>query len=133
MIFNGKIQQWMDAGICRHLMRAGVILCLCVPTWDMVYADPVAVELTREQWGHPLSGREVTGIKPLQDVVKRLIENQDAILVILYPDDDSGIKWATQVVEWLVSLGVTSTRVQMIPAGTSADIIELEIRNAGKQ
>ena len=133
MIYDVWNRRLIASALRRRLTRIGLVLLCSVPICVTVYADPDRVELTRAQWGHPVSGKDVTEIKPLHDMVKTLIDVPGATLVILYPDDDNGIKWAAQVVEWLVSLGVESARVQMLPATASTDIIELEVRTAGKQ
>lgn len=101
--------------------------------WGLLWVSPALaadekVELSRDQWGNPLTSAQVRQIKPLQDMVKKLIDLPSSKLIIFYPDTDGGRKWALQVVEWLVSLGLGSERIELHPGSEKADVIELEIR-----
>lgn len=57
----------------------------------------------------------------------------NARLLVRYPGGDRGSRWAQELQNWLISLGVPSIDLEMMPGSADVDIIELEIEPGEQQ
>lgn len=56
------------------------------------------------------------------------LQNADAsILKIKYPGGDEGTLWANELRSWLVALGLSSKRIDLVPGSEISTTIELEV------
>ena len=53
----------------------------------------------------------------------------DALIVIRHPGEDSGELWAAELRDWLISLGVPSDYIRLVPGTQEADEITLVVGN----
>lgn len=84
--------------------------------------------LTAAQWKQPHDAGAVIGITSVANAVRALNhQTGPAQLILHYPQGEAGSQWAQELHNWLVSLGVSSDRLLLLPAGIK-DRIEFEIR-----
>lgn len=89
-----------------------------------LYAETVGV-VTAEEWARPRHGEWLAQHASLRDAIRRLNSQSDAILHLRYPGGDEGVLWAEELQVWLVSLGLESSRIELLPGDAEAKAIEL--------
>jgi len=96
-------------------------LLMCPPA----FAGPLVLDA--EQWAVPRGGEVILGMAPVAQAMHRLDAQRGSRLVIRYPGGDEGSLWANELRAWLVSLGLSSQRIELVPGSHSADTIELDV------
>ncbi|WP_126453275.1 hypothetical protein [Sulfuriflexus mobilis] len=82
--------------------------------------------LSAEQWARPRSGQAVLAMPPVRAAVQQLLNTPGGQLLIRYPGGDEGSIWAEELQNWLISLGIEPTLIEMRPGSIPAQI-ELQI------
>lgn len=87
-------------------------------------------QLDAGAWSRPRSGAAVLAMQPVAAAVRAWSDAEAAEIVIRYPGGEDGVLWASELRDWLVSLGVPSSRVRPV-AGAQPGRIRLEVRPRG--
>ncbi len=74
--------------------------------------QPVAV-IGAEFWSMPRHADQLLAQTPLQAAVQQLWVEPESYLILHYPNGESGEVWGLELQAWLVSLGVTSDRIEL--------------------
>ena len=85
--------------------------------------------LSADEWARPRSGEVIPELASVRAAVSYWGRGVDAILVIRHPGEDSGELWAAELRDWLISLGVPSDYIRLIPGTQEADEITLVVGN----
>jgi len=85
--------------------------------------------LSADEWARPRSGEVIPELASVRAAVSYWGRGTDAILVIRHPGEDSGELWAAELRDWLISLGVPSDYIRLIPGTQEADEITLVVGN----
>ncbi len=59
--------------------------------------------------------------------MRALDERPDARIVIHYVGGDEGSLWAHELQAWLVALGLSSDRIDLLPGNAESDSIQLSV------
>lgn len=86
-------------------------------------ATPLYV--TSAQWAQPRNGAMVSHLPALATAMHELKKGQR--LQLLYPGGDEGSVWAHELQAWLVALGLSSQRIELLPGSSREDAIEVRI------
>jgi len=107
-------------------MRAVILLCalLCAST---AWAAAAPLYVTDAEWAQPRTGAMVSHLPALAAAMRQLQNGQH--LQLLYPGGDAGSLWAHELQAWLVALGLSSRRIELLPGSSREDAIE--VRFAG--
>jgi len=105
------------------LVCLGVVLCLFAATFA-VRAEQA--ELPLAQWPTPPSGESVASLESVKRIVMAFDQEESERIVIRYPGGDAGTAWAEELRDWLVALGISSSRVLLQPGSGKAETIVLE-------
>ena len=84
--------------------------------------------ISAEEWARPRSGYSLSRMKPLQATINSVNENAGSSLIIQYPGGEEGALWASELKDWLVSLGLPSSRIRMRPGQSSHEVITLKLQ-----
>lgn len=76
--------------------------------------------ISAEEWARPRSGYSLSQMAPLRATINSMNENEDSLLILRYPGGEEGALWVSELKDWLVSLGVPSSRIKS-RAGQSND------------
>ncbi len=88
----------------------------------------VAVELLHaNEWSVPKQALTILAMPAINGVMKKLQNNVNSTLMIKYPGGDEGTLWANELRSWLVALGLSSRRIELIPGSAVSTIIELDV------
>ncbi len=85
--------------------------------------------LSADEWARPRSGDVIPELASVRAAVSYWGRGADAILLIRHPGEDSGELWAAELRDWLISLGVPSDYIRLIPGTQQADEITLVVGN----
>ena len=85
--------------------------------------------LSADEWARPRSGEVIVEFNAVRAAVNYWDKVENAILVIRYPGEDSGVLWAAELRDWLISLGVPSDYIRLVAGTQAADQIRLVVGN----
>ncbi|MGD8782782.1 MAG: hypothetical protein PVG75_00010 [Thioalkalispiraceae bacterium] len=83
--------------------------------------------LTAQQWNIPRSASSILGMQALQDAMRAFQSTENNRLLIKYPGGDEGTLWAYELRGWLVSLGVASDHIELIPGSGNPEQLEIMV------
>jgi hypothetical protein len=83
--------------------------------------------ITADMWMQPRSGSVILQMPPVQAAVSDWMRHPGSHLVILHSGDDQGSLWASEVQDWLVSLGVPSTDIRKRVSGQDENSVTLMV------
>jgi len=102
-----------------------LMLCLSV---TQVYAQASSARvftLSADEWAQPRSGQVVAAFVSVKNAVDYWQKTIDSVLLIRYPGEDSGELWASELKDWLVSLGVPNDSILLASGLDNLDEIEI--------
>ncbi len=79
------------------------------------------------EWAQPRSGEMVVNLPGVRAAMRTVTQSADNRLAIHHPGGDQGIWWAEELRGWLITLGVSSHRIELVPGGGEADMMYLSI------
>ena len=85
--------------------------------------------LSADEWARPRSGDIIPEMEPVRAAVSYWGRGVDALVIIRHPGEDSGELWAAELRDWLISLGVPSDYIRLVPGTQAADEIRLVVGN----
>ena len=94
---------------------------------NVVLADDNIFVLTSEQWNVPRNESAILQMPALQQLMQAYKTKQHANVLIKYPGGDEGTLWASELRAWLISLGVASTHIELIPGSRDVNTLELHL------
>lgn len=83
--------------------------------------------LYAEQWELARSGESILELPVLNQVVNKWLLDKDNKIEIQYPGGEEGELWVQQLTDWLVSLGVPSGDMLVVPGSGTDDTIKFDI------
>lgn len=104
-------------------MKPIVILLLLYPI--VCFSEDTVYTITAEEWARPRQGETLVKHLALSLAVKELMDTPESLLVIQHPGGDDGSIWGQELHDWLVSLGISSIRLQLRPGMERDDVIIL--------
>lgn len=88
--------------------------------------------LSADEWARPRSGDVIPEMASVRAAVSYWGRGVDALLVIRHPGEDSGELWAAELRDWLISLGVPSDYIHLLPGTQEADEITIVVGSRGE-
>lgn len=108
------------------MFRATLIFVLILPA----LAGAEGISLSLDQWKQMDRGQKVIELAPLKKLMQAVESAPDSSISIRYPGGDQGMAWVEQLRDWLVSLGVASSRMILEPGSGEADVILLQLQSS---
>jgi hypothetical protein len=88
------------------------LLLLAAP----VLADSARIfALSADSWARPRSGSTLPQMIPVRSAVEYWSSLDRAVIKLSYPGEDSGELWASELQDWLVTLGIPSDVIHLAP------------------
>lgn len=81
--------------------------------------------LSADEWAQPRAGGVITQFDSVRTAVDYWEKGVNSAILIRYPGEDSGEIWATELRDWMISLGIPSDYMQLVPGSQAADEIKL--------
>ena len=83
--------------------------------------------LSADEWARPRGGDVIPQFDAVRAAVGYWGRGVDSIVVVRHPGGDSGELWAAELRDWLISLGVPSDYIRLVPGTQAADQINLVV------
>lgn len=106
------------------LQVVSLIVCMALPMLSALAEEEVE-KLSLAQWNVPRSAEVIIGMAPVRNTIQKYQNREGARIRIHYTGGDEGSLWVTELRSWLVSLGIPSRHIEMIPG--AADPAQLEL------
>lgn len=101
---------------------------------NIVQAEETPYLLTDAQWNVPRTESAILAMPTLQSVMKAYQGNEGVSrLLIKYPGGDEGTLWAYELRGWLISLGVASSHIELVPGSRDANQLEIFVMTTREQ
>ena len=100
---------------------------LVLALYPQAYCQAASWTVTAEEWARPRSGQSLVQMEPLIATMQTM--EPASQLFIRYPGGEEGALWASELKDWLVSLGVPSGRITIRPGQSSHENITLILEN----
>lgn len=68
--------------------------------------------LEADDWARPRSAAYVITLAPIKNAVAQWMDEPKKQIMIRYPGGESGLLWAAELQDWLVSLGIPSQHIK---------------------
>lgn len=111
------------------MKRCTSILLTLLISWPVFAQDAQQWTITADEWSRPRNGDRLVHMQPLVKGVQAWVAPGQNVLLIRYPGGEEGGLWAQELRDWLVSLGVPSQRMRLVPGQSRDDVITIEIKN----
>ncbi len=112
--------------LLRTVMRGLLLVALILPV--AVSANTVRIySLTADDWARPRSGAIIPQLEPVRLAVAYWETGSDALIMLSHPGEDSGELWASELKDWLISLGVPADYIQLSPGLQVEDEIQIMV------
>ena len=103
------------------------VIVLTAFTTAALAAPPHTYTITPDEWAQPRSGENMAAMAPVRAAVKEWMKHPGDHIVIMHSGDDIGSLWASEVHDWLVSLGVPSTALKNRISGQDENSVTLSV------
>lgn len=91
-------------------------------------ASVADVELLHaNEWSVPKKTVAILAMPAINKSMEKLKKNSNTLLKIKYPGGDEGTLWVNELRSWLVALGLSSKRIELIQGSAISTTIELEV------
>jgi hypothetical protein len=84
-------------------------------------------ELHAEQWELTRSGETILSLPVLNQLINVWLLEKDRKIEVRYPGGEEGEFWVQELTDWLVSLGIPSSRIVIIPGSGADDMIKFTL------
>lgn len=95
-----------------------------------ISAQSSSVKLHAETWDVSRHGEILIKVPELATMVKQWLANQQQKIELRYPGGEEGELWVEELADWLVSLGVPGSAIQISPGSDARDIINIVLIEA---
>lgn len=84
-------------------------------------------ELHAEQWELARSGESVLSLPVLKQLLNTWLQDKNRKIEVRYPGGEEGEFWVQELTDWLVSLGIPSRHIMVIPGSGADDMIKFAL------
>lgn len=107
-------------------MSRFIIFAICIFTSVSVFADEIKL-LHANEWSIPKQASTILAMPAINSSMLKLQKNMSSTLKLKYPGGDEGTLWANELRSWLIALGLSSKRIELVPGSAISTTIELEV------
>ena len=91
-------------------------------------AGAAEFELGADTWARPRTADSVRRMEPVGGAARAWMSDPAQVLELQYPGGETGMLWAEELRDWLVSLGVPLDRIQTLAGSAAADRLLIRVR-----
>jgi len=84
-------------------------------------------ELHAEQWEHARTGESILSLPVLNQLINTWLQDKHRKIEVRYPGGEEGEFWVQELTDWLVSLGIPSNHIVIIPGSGADDMIKFAL------
>jgi len=83
--------------------------------------------LQANEWSVPKQAAIILAMPAIQKSMEKMQNNVNSTLNIKYPGGDEGTLWVNELRSWLIALGLSTNRIELVPGSAISTTIELEV------
>lgn len=83
--------------------------------------------LHADEWLLPKQAATILALPAISKSMEQLQKDASSSLLLKYPGGDEGNLWVNELRSWLITLGLSSKRIELIQGSANSTAIELEI------
>ena len=83
--------------------------------------------MSATEWAQPRSGEMVANLPGVRAVMQAVGDSETDNIAIHHPGGDQGIWWAEELRGWITTMGISSSRVELVPGSGETDMMYLSI------
>ena len=125
--YNSSIVAWQKKISARSLAGAVAIACLLPGLLFAPAGYAATYTLSGEEWARPRSGRSIARLTSVRALVEQWMQSPQSVIEIRYPGGESGILWASELRDWLVTLGIPSDAIVTHSGSPNGDELIMQI------
>lgn len=95
-------------------------------------AQSFGIQLQAETWNVSRHGELLIKIPELSTIINKWAEDTQQKIELRYPGGEEGVLWVEEFMDRLVSLGIPSRSIQLLPGSSAEDIIHVVLIEAIK-
>lgn len=115
--------------ICRITIASLALPALLAISASAGASSQRIFSLSADEWARPRGGDMIPELEAVRAAVSYWGRGSDSLMVIRHPGGDSGELWAAELRDWLISLGLPSDYIRLVPGTQSAAQINLVVGN----
>ena len=119
--------EYMNIFNKEYLMIKACVFYVIFLFSQTIYASEFIYHLSSEQWAVPRSVDTIVTMQAVASAMQVIQLNRGSSLVIHHPGGDEGTLWATELRGWLISLGLSTSKISLIPGSSDINQLDLEI------
>jgi len=116
---------------CDKLMTRIFLLTICLMS-NNLNAEAFGIELQSETWEVSRHGELLIKIPALTTIINKWSEDTKQKIELRYPGGEAGVLWVEELMDRLISLGIPSSAIQLLPGSNAEDIIHVVLIEAIK-
>ena len=109
-----------------RIMKTLLLSALLALFSSNLYAADVEL-LRANEWSVPKKTTTLLTMPAIQKSMVKLQKDVNSILKIKYPGGDEGTLWVNELRSWLIALGLSSSRIELVQGSALSTTIELEV------
>jgi len=113
------------------LMTRFFLLIICLMS-NNLNAEAFGIELQAETWEVSRHGELLIKIPALTTIINKWSEDTRQKIELRYPGGEAGVLWVEELMDRLISLGIPSSAIQLLPGSSAEDIIHVVLIEAIK-
>mgnify|MGYP006928229659 CR=1 FL=1 len=102
-----------------------VFIVLLLPVQDVLANSVRIFTLSADEWARPRSGAVIPRMESIKLAMIYWESGANAAMLLNYPGEDSGELWASELKDWLISLGIPSDAILLSPGIQAKDEIRI--------
>jgi len=83
--------------------------------------------LNHSEWPEYVNGTNIAALPQINQILSRFEEDEKISIEIRYPSGDSGRQWAESLGQWLVTFGVPTRYLELLPGSGAADRLVISL------
>jgi len=83
--------------------------------------------LHANEWSVPKQSTTILAMPAIHKSMSKLQKNVNSVLKLKYPGGDEGTLWVNELRSWLIALGLSSSRIELVQGSAISTTIELEV------
>lgn len=92
-----------------------------------INAQPNTVKLSADTWEVSRHGEALIKLEQLRTIVQQWHARPVQGIELRYPGGEEGELWVMELRDWLISLGIPSSSIQISPGSDAKDVINLSL------
>jgi len=117
---------------CNMLLQRFFLLTICLMS-NNLNAEVSGIELQAETWEVSRHGELLIKIPELTTIINKWSEDTRQKIELRYPGGEEGVLWVEELMDRLVSSGIPSSAIQLLPGSSAEDIIHVVLIEAIKK